>query len=298
MTHCQTTKNIKELLMRKKIFSICFILLFLSLSLPAEEEKPLILVSNDDGIYSPGIKALAEEMTKLGQVLVVAPKTNRSGSSHSQNYGSATFYGRSNIVPGVEAYWVDNTPVNCISWAINFILEGRIPDLVVSGINNSFNPGESVHYSGTVGAAREGALSGAVALAVSYMARRDDNDDYQGVARITRYLAEKALSIGKTRLLWNVNFPAGKIDENRKIVVAKLSRLRWKTRYSPRKNLSGKTYFWYKANLEYKEDDPDSDLSALLAGAITVAPVLIDTTDYKALECLKDLFSTAEEKRE
>jgi len=283
--------------MRKKIFSVCFIFLFLCLFLSGEETTPLILVSNDDGISSPGLKALAEEMTKLGRVLVVAPKNNMSGSSHSQNSRTATFYGESDILPGVEAYWVDNTPVNCISWAINYLLDGRIPDLVLSGINIGVNPGESVHYSGTVGAAREGALSGAVALAVSYMAQ-GENNDYQGVAQITRILAEKALSIGETHLLWNVNFPAGKIDESRKIVVAKLSRSRWKTHYTARKNLSGKTYFWFNAKLVYKGEETDTDLVALMNGAITVAPVLIDTTDYNALERMKDLFSSAEEKSE
>ena len=285
----------KELSMSKKILSFCFILSFLCLSLPGEEERLLILVSNDDGINSPGIKALAEEMAKLGQVLVVAPRDNMSGSSHSQNSGTAIFYGKSDIIPGIEAYWVDNTPVMCIRWAIHYLLEGRIPDLVVSGINDGPNPGLTIIYSGTVGAAREGALFGAVGIAASQI-KFGDKTDYRGAARIIRSLAEKALRAGKKPILWNVNFPIGEIDESREIRVAKLSRMRWKTSYIDRKNPSGKTYFWFKPMFNFLGGEPDSDLAALMKGEITVTPLRIYPTDFDALDGLQKLISFTEEK--
>ena len=121
--------------MKKRIIAILVMLLLLGISLRSEEKGLLILVTNDDGIESPSLSALAKEMTKLGTVIVTAPKTNQSGTSHIIRYDRSTFFGEKELIPGVKSYWVDNTPVACVRWAIAGPLEGVVPDLVISGIN-------------------------------------------------------------------------------------------------------------------------------------------------------------------
>ena len=130
--------------MKKRFTLICFFLIFPVLVAHADDEKPLILVTNDDGIDSIGLKLLAQEMMKLGEVVVVAPKDNMSGSSHSHVSEGYTSYGKIQYIEGVESYWMDNTPVSCVRWGITSLLRGRRPDLVVSGINIGSNFGMSV----------------------------------------------------------------------------------------------------------------------------------------------------------
>ena len=121
--------------MKKRIVVILAVVFLLGISLRSEEKGLLILVTNDDGIESPSLSALAKEMTKLGTVIVTAPKTNQSGTSHIIRYDRSTFFGEKELIPGVKSYWVDNTPVACVRWAIAGPLEGVVPDLVISGIN-------------------------------------------------------------------------------------------------------------------------------------------------------------------
>lgn len=248
-----------------------------------EGDRPLTLITNDDGIDSPGLKALALEMTKLGRVVVVAPKNDMSGSSHSQNSRGPSFYGKKPDFHGLEAYWVDNTPVTCVRWALATRLDGLIPDLVISGINDGPNFGMGIYYSGTVGGAREGALAGAIGIAVSLL-DLGENVDYEGAARVVRKLAKIALRQGKKPLLWNVNFPYGKIDDTCKTVVARLSTLRLETRYSDREDPKGNRYFWFRTMINFQAKEKDSDYVALLNGAVTVTPLLLDPTDFEMMD--------------
>jgi len=280
--------------MRKKGILVFIFIWVFCFFLKGEEEKPVILVTNDDGIDSLGIKALAGEMTKFGKVLVVAPKNNMSGSSHSQQSKKPTFYSRTDDIPGVDAYWVDNTPVVCVRWAIAGPLKGQIPDLVISGINDGPNIGPS-YGSGTVGGAREGALAGAVGIAASLI-DMGEKHDYKGAAVVMRKLAQKALNLKKRPLLWNVNFPYGKIDEKRKIKVVEITR-RWrKMHYIENKNLDGETYFWFKADRRLWGLEPESDLAYLLKGHITVTPHKVYPVNLEAMDKLRALFSEINER--
>ncbi len=273
--------------MKKNATIILVIICLLVISLHPEEKELLILVTNDDGIDSPGLLALAKEMTKLGSVIVVAPKTNQSGTSHAVKRDQPTFFGEKELIPGVRSYWVDNTPVVCVLWAIAGPLEGVVPDLVVSGINKGPNLG-AAYGSGTVGAAREGALAGATAIAASQFAL-GEKTDYEGAAAVVRDLAQKALSLDEKPVLWNVNIPGGKIDSSKKIIVTEMIR-RWeKMKYLVNQDINGRSYFWFRRTSDIKKIEPESDLAYLFKGYITVTPHLVYQTDVAAMEKVKAL---------
>ncbi|MEQ9148618.1 MAG: 5'/3'-nucleotidase SurE, partial [Cytophagales bacterium] len=129
--------------------------------------KPLILISNDDGITAPGIRVLVEEMKKLGEVIVVAPNSPQSGMGHAITIGETLRLVKSNIFEGVPAYECSGTPADCIKLAKHHILHDRSPDLVVSGVNHGSNTSVSVLYSGTMSAAIEAAIEGLPAIGFS-----------------------------------------------------------------------------------------------------------------------------------
>jgi len=272
-----------------KRLSLIYILSFLLvLFAHAADDKPLILVTNDDGIKSVGIKSLALELMKLGEVVVVAPRNNRSGSSHSYPSKDSTSYEKIEFIGGVESYWVDSSPVVCVRWAISGLLQGRLPDLVVSGINHGSNFGQNVYYSGTVGAAREAALLGTVGIAASLW-YPGDFQDFKGAARVVRKIAQNVLRLGKKPFLLNLNFPSGKIDESRKIKVVRLTHAKWKTHFDHEKNQEGDTHFSSKMQMELKNLEQDSDLAALMKGIITVTPMLFDPTEWGEMKKIEEL---------
>ena len=275
--------------MKKKSITILVIFCFLCVSLHSQEKELLILVTNDDGIDSPGLYALALEMTKLGSVVVVAPKTNQSGTSHTMKRSQPTFFGEKELIPGVKSYWVDNTPVVCVLWAIAGPLEGTVPDLVVSGINEGPNLGPA-YGSGTVGAAREGALAGATAIAASQFVF-GEGTDYEGAAVVVRELAQKALSLGEKPVLWNVNIPGGKIDSSKKMMVTEMIRRWQKMKYVVHQDIHGQSYFWFNRIPDISKIEPESDFAYLFRGYITVTPHLVYQTDVAAMEKLKALLS-------
>lgn len=275
--------------MKKKSIVILVLFCFLCVSLYSQEKELLILVTNDDGIDSPGLLALAKEMTKLGSVVVVAPKTNQSGTSHTTKSDQPTFFGEKELIPGVKSYWVDNTPVVCVLWAIAGPLEGVVPDLVVSGINNGPNLGPA-YGSGTVGAAREGALAGATAIAASQFVF-GEGTDFEGAAAAVRELALKALSLGEKPVLWNVNIPGGKIDSSKKTMVTEMIRRWQKMKYVVHQDIHGQPYFWFDRIPDISKIDPESDFAYLFKGYITVTPHLVYQTDVAAMEKVKALLS-------
>lgn len=274
--------------MIKRFTSIYILSFLLVLFAHAADDKPLILVTNDDGINSVGIKSLTLELMNLGEVVVVAPKNNMSGSSHSYPSKDSTSYEKIKFIGGVESYWVDNSPVVCVRWAISGLLQGRLPDLVVSGINHGANFGQNVYYSGTVGATREAALLGTVGIATSLW-YPGDFQDFKGAARVVRKIAQNVLRSEKKPLLLNINFPSGKIDESRKIKVSRLTQAKWKTHFDHEKNQKGDTSFSSKMQMDLKNLEQDSDLAALMKGIITITPMLFDPTEWEEMKKIEEL---------
>lgn len=270
--------------MKKTLKWCAFLLLAASIMACAEEGRPLILVCNDDGIESEGIRHLAAEMAKLGDVVVAAPLHNSSGVGHGITYRVPISYGRYEKLEGLEAWWIDALPASCARWALDTRFEGREVDLVVSGINDGANLGAAVYYSGTVGAAREGALYGAVAIAVSM--DRGQEMDYAGAAARTLDIARSALALKRKPLLLNVNFPAGKIGPATPVEITNLTENRWKVVYDIRSNPQGGNYFWITYE-ESAEPESGSDAAAVREGCISVTPLLLLERNETAAAVLK-----------
>lgn len=272
----------------KKTIPIIVILLFAVNAFAAFDERPLILISNDDGYDTPGISALALEFSKFGQVIVVAPLHNASGVGHGITYKTPISFGKSDHIDGVEVYWVDALPASCVRWALDTLFKQRRPDLVISGINSGENVGMGVYYSGTVGAAREAAFTGTPAIAVSMASGKEI--DLAGGAAATLRIARIYLTMPNPPPLLNINLPAGKISETTPVKITHLTLIRWEANYDVRTNpRTGGKYFWITF-AGSNTAEPGSDSFELEHGAITITPLIVDVTSTKGITDLTAVF--------
>ncbi len=232
-----------------------------------------ILVSNDDGYFSPGIAALAQAMRSFGEVTVVAPEADRSGASNSLTLDRPLYVRRSSQ----GFYYVNGTPTDCVHVAVTGFLDHR-PDLVVSGINNSANLAEDTLYSGTVAAAMEGYLLGLPAIAFSLASRSFEHlETAVAVAQqVVRRLIDQPFA--KARLL-NVNIPSVPIGELQGYELTRLGRRHVaqpvETAVSPR----GETVYWVGPPGGQREAGPGTDFHALNQSRVSVTPLQVDLGD-------------------
>jgi 5'-nucleotidase len=234
-----------------------------------------ILVTNDDGYFSPGIEALARALDSLGRVVVVAPQTEASAVGHALTLRRPL---RLEQV-GERVYAVDGTPTDCVNLAIAEVLEAK-PDLVVSGINKGLNIGDDVTYSGTIAGALEGALLGYPAIAVSLQFTRGAWD-FGPAASIAASLAAAILEQPlPTRTFLSVNVPQGQAKGVRVTVQAKRNHV---TNIARRLDPRGRPYFWIEEAQDDWEPDERSDHHAVRAGYISVTPLQPDLTDHRGL---------------
>jgi len=244
-----------------------------------------ILVTNDDGFFSPGIVALAEALRPLGRVTVVAPQTEASAVGHGLTLRRPLRL--EEVSDGV--YAVDGTPTDCVNIAIDEVLEQR-PDLVVSGINKGLNIGDDVTYSGTVGGALEGALLGYQAIAVSLQHSRGDWDFAAAAATsaaLAAALLERPLPF---RTFLNVNVPQGPIKGIRATVQARRNHI---TKVDQRLDPRQRPYFWIEEAQDDWEPHDRSDRQAILEGFVSVTPLQPDLTDHAALSQVEALMQGA-----
>jgi 5'-nucleotidase len=243
--------------------------------------KPLILVTNDDGINAPGINALARVMSEIGEVYIVAPDRERSAVSHM-----LTMHRPLKVEEIRERVFSANgTPTDCVALAISKILP-RNPDLLASGINKGANLGDDVTYSGTVSAAMEGTLlcipSFAISLAGDKPFHYDAAEPY--ALEIARYILEKKLP---DDTLLNVNVPNKPKDTLKGIRITTQGRRSYENSihdiYSP----LGEKYFWIGGGKPLWEKGEDMDMQAVIEGYVSVTPVHLDMTNYSALEVLR-----------
>ena len=243
-----------------------------------------ILVSNDDGVEAEGLRALAEALTSLGDVTVVAPAENCSAVSH------AVTVRRSLQLRKVSEAWysVDGTPTDCVNLAISEVM-GRVPDLVVSGINNGLNVGDDVTYSGTVAGALEGVLFGAPALAMS-LQRSSGAMDYVSAAQVARQLAEAVLNQGlPPRTLLNVNVPRCAHHGLRVTVQARRTQAVGVSRPTDAEDPSS---VWVRSTELDWEPNVQSDYATVRAGWVSVTPLHTDWTNHLAMEAIDALTIT------
>jgi 5'-nucleotidase len=233
---------------------------------------PRILVSNDDGYMSDGLRALAGAVEALGEVWVVAPETEQSAASH------AISIHRPLRIRQVRPRWfaVDGTPTDCSYVAVNHLLKERRPALMLSGINHGPNLADDVTYSGTVAAAIEASLLGIPAIAFSLAVRQDF--DFGPAARFARSLAEAALRASPpSQLLLNVNVPGGK--EPAGFAVTRLGKHTYGFDVVEKVDPRGRKYYWIGGNEYQHEDIPGSDCNAVLRdGLVSVTPLQLDLT--------------------
>jgi 5'-nucleotidase len=233
--------------------------------------RPLILVSNDDGILAPGIKVLAETVAEFGDVVVCAPDSQRSASSHA-----ITLHANLRTTQ-IKDGWlaVSGTPVDSVYLGALHICP-RLPDLVVAGINDGYNLGADVFYSGTVGAAREGRLRGCSALAVSIEGGTDPRVTVPGIRELVPMLLRRHAA-GERHLL-NVNYPRPKeTGTTIPLAVASLGERVYEDMVDERADLMGRPYFWI-GGPPAPTQGTDGDVYAVTHGMAAVTPLAIDIT--------------------
>ena len=243
---------------------------------------PRILVTNDDGHFSPGIHALAAALRALGDVVIVAPQTEASAVGHALTLRRPLRV--EHVSDGV--YSVDGTPTDCVNIAIDQILTHK-PDLIVSGINKGFNIGDDVTYSGTVAGALEGALLGFQAIAVSQQ-YTDESWDFSTASEFAARLAANVLKRPlPMRTFLNVNVPAGQVAGVRTTVQARRNHI---TKVARRLDPRGRPYFWIEEASDDWEHDEASDHCAVNAGFISVTPLQPDLTAHDAMAVMEELY--------
>ena len=248
--------------------------------------KPLILVSNDDGITSRGIRKLVELMQQLGEVVVVAPNSPQSGMGHAITVGDTLRLRGNNIFEDVEAFECSGTPADCIKLAKHKVLKNRQPDLIVSGINHGSNSAISVLYSGTMSAAIEGAIEGRPSIGFSLCdfetgADLDHADEF--ILKIARQAIEKGMPKG---IALNVNIPGKQFEPIRGIKVVRQSNAKWEDEFDERIDPYGRKYYWMVGNFVNHDKGEDNDEWALANNYVSIVPCQYDMTNYSEIDRL------------
>ncbi|MFW6050207.1 MAG: 5'/3'-nucleotidase SurE [Myxococcota bacterium] len=241
-------------------------------------DAPLILLSNDDGVRVPGIQVLREALAELGRVVVVAPEREQSAGSHAITLSRPLRHRKLDT----DVHAVDGTPADCIYVAMHHgALLPRRPDVVVSGINHGANLGLDVFYSGTVAAAREGALRRIPAVAFSMVGHHEDPKPLAGIARSMVARLLQAASEGAEPVLLNVNFPPGEPKGAR---ATSLGRRHYAEGVVVRKDPRGQEYFWIGGPGDVQHEPVEgSDTKAVDEGYVSVTPLLLRATDPEGL---------------
>lgn len=252
-------------------------------------KRPLILVSNDDGITSKGIRTLVNVMKKLGDVLVVAPDSPQSGMGHAITVGETLRLTESFIFDGVKAFECSGTPADCVKMARHFVLRDQVqPDVVVSGVNHGSNTSISVLYSGTMSAAIEGAIEGTPAIGFSlcdfsHDAEFSHAEEY--ILKITRQVLEKGLPKG---VALNVNFPPKRTESLKGIRICRQANAKWVEEFLERIDPNGRKYYWMTGNFVNFDKGEDNDEWAIANNYVSVVPCQFDLTAYSALPVLNE----------
>ncbi|MBX3165047.1 MAG: 5'/3'-nucleotidase SurE [Bacteroidetes bacterium] len=246
-------------------------------------EKPLILVTNDDGIYAPGIKFLSEVAARFGDILVVAPDKPQSGTGHAITINSSLRIQKTNYHNTEIEYACSGTPVDCVKMAVNHILKKR-PDLVLSGVNHGSNSSVNVIYSGTMSAAVEGALEGAPSIGFSLCDYAMDADFTQAEKFIEQIIQQSLQHKMPKGVCLNVNIPKVKAHELKGIKVVRQAHGNWVERFQERQDPYGRNYYWLMGEfVNFEPEATDTDEWALTNGYISVVPTQADLTAHNAL---------------
>ena len=246
----------------------------------------LILITNDDGFSSKGIKALINAVKNLGKILIVAPDSPQSGMGHAISVNKPIRCYKTNFFDSVEAYCCTWTPVDCIKMGL-YLLKDKKPDLILSGINHGSNVSTNILYSGTMSAAVEGALSGIPSVGYSLTDYYDDAD-FQYSEKIVQIISKKVIKEGlKKGTCLNVNIPNIKENQIKGIKVCRQGRAFWDDTFDHRKDPLGKDYYWLTGSFSSKEQALDTDINYLENNYVTIVPTQFDMTCHDSVDELK-----------
>ncbi|MCF8262769.1 MAG: 5'/3'-nucleotidase SurE [Melioribacteraceae bacterium] len=249
-------------------------------------KKLKILISNDDGITSPGIHELSNAMKEIGDVTVIAPATEQSAVGHkitmkiplriSKFYKGEEFFG----------YAIDGTPADCIKIGIRNILKER-PDIVISGINNGSNTAVNIVYSGTVSAAREASIMDVPSIAISVTNHAAQNFTYAGkvAQKLVKLVADNDLPLGT---LLNVNVPDLPEEKIKGIKLTRQGRSKWDDIYEERTDPYGAKYYWLTGDLMKLDNDDEFDQFAIQNDFVSITPIHFDLTDFETYNAMKN----------
>ena len=252
-------------------------------------KKPLILVTNDDGITAPGIRNLVSFMNEIGEVVVVAPNSPQSGKGHAITIDSTLTIEEIGLDGPQKDYSLSGTPVDCVKFALNKILP-RKPDLVVSGINHGANSSINVIYSGTMSAAVEAGVEGLQAIGFSLLDFSWDADFSQAKEHIQTIVKKVLANPIPTGTVLNVNIPNLKKEEIKGIKVCRQANAKWEENFDERTNPHGKKYYWLTGYFNNMDSGDDADETALADGYISIVPVKFDLTAHEHLKQLRETF--------
>jgi 5'-nucleotidase len=244
-----------------------------------------ILLTNDDGIHAPGIKAMWRELKKLGEVIVVAPETVQSATGHGITIAQPLLTSEVQGEDGYGGIAVDGRPADCVKVAINQIIEGSV-DLVVSGMNSGVNVGINVIYSGTVAAAIEAAFLGLPSIAVSLHLDHNIKTNHARAATWGRETIEKILAAGLNKgEVASINLPAMREGESPLgVKVVRQCIEPWVDTYEERRDPRGRKYYWNSSIYSLGRTQDDTDVAAIREKYITVTPLQFDLTNYLTLK--------------
>jgi 5'-nucleotidase len=249
-------------------------------------EKPLILVTNDDGITAPGLRMLISIVKKIGDVVVVAPDSPQSGMGHAITLDTALFSKKMKIdldSEGIDEYSCSGTPADCVKLALQELLPKK-PDICVSGINHGSNSSINVIYSGTMSAAVEAGIEGIPAIGFSlcdYNWEADFSQSQDFVFTIVSQALQNGIPKGT---VLNVNIPKLKKDKLKGIKVCRQAKANWKEKFDKRTNPMGKDYYWLTGEFLLLDKGEDTDEWALANGYISVVPTQFDLTAHHVIQ--------------
>ncbi len=249
-------------------------------------KKPLILVTNDDGITAPGLRTLVALMKTLGDVIVVAPDSPQSGMGHAITLDS-TLYSKKmktdTTDTGNEEYSCSGTPADCVKLALQELLD-RKPDICVSGINHGSNSSINVIYSGTMSAAIEAGIEGIPAIGFSLCDYNWDADFSHAGDFITEIVTQALTNRIPKGVVLNVNIPKLKKKDIKGIKICRQAKANWKEKFDKRTSPMGKDYYWLTGKFELLDKGEDTDEWALANGFISVVPTQFDLTAHHAIQ--------------
>jgi len=256
----------------------------------ADNNRPVILVTNDDGLFAPGIKFLVDVAKEFGTVVVVAPDSPQSAKGHAITIEEPVRLNKVEPFPGIEAYECSGTPVDCVKLAKHVIFKNRNqPDLCLSGVNHGSNASINIIYSGTMSAAMEASLEGIDSIGFSMLDYTFEANFEPGRPFI-RAIIQDVLVNGLTESnLLNVNIPKLESEAIMGIKVCRQADARWKEEFQEGKDPRGRTYYWLTGKFENLDNGEDTDIWALNNGYISVVPSKHDLTQHAAIAKLKRL---------